>query len=136
MRKVDLYAHSNGFAGLHSASLGGSYIKIQLLDTLRLDEDQDKLLPFAYTIGLSTAVKPAHLGFEGRMFLQEVSGNFSFKDEILGNELTINRIYLFHLGEKQYEILVNGLYNDRTYNFHYSGPIHLQNEVPEWDVTR
>jgi hypothetical protein len=136
MRQVDVYAHSDGFTGINAQSSGGSYIKIQLLDTLRRDEDQDKLLPFTYSVGVATAVRPVHLGFEGRMMLKEENGAFSFKEEILGNELTTNRIYLFHLGNKQYEILVNGLYNDRTYSFHYVGAIHLQNDVPDWDSTR
>lgn len=136
IRGVNIYVHSDGYTGQNASSLGGSYIKIQLLDTLGRDADQNKLLPFSYNIGVASSLKPVHSGFEGRMILEQDNSVFSFKREILGNELTTNRIYLFHLGNGQYEILVNGLYNDRTYSFHYAGPIQLQHDIPDWDITR
>jgi hypothetical protein len=125
LRQVDLHVRSTGYSGLNVSSLGGSYVKIQLVDTLRFDPDQDKLLSYTYAYAAAaseTSPRPVHLGFEGKMLLKEdaVNGGFLFEENITGQD----RVLLFHLGDKQYEIIVNGICNERTYNFHYVGPVH------------
>jgi hypothetical protein len=128
-RRVDCYVRSGGYTGENVTSLGGSYVKIQLVDTLGFDADQDKLLAHAYNaselsiLEMASRPLPVHLGFEGKMSLKEdaVNGGFAFEENITGQE----RITLLNLGNKQYEIVANGICNERTYNFHYVGQIHL-----------
>lgn len=124
-RQVDLYVFSDDYSGLNTASLAGSYVKIQLWDTLSVDGG--KLLSYSYMnrtlTGLLSYIEPACMEFTANMKLQrdETTEAFSFKYQIAG-ELG-KRVYLFDLNNNQYQLLASGLFNSKLYNLHYVGEI-------------
>jgi hypothetical protein len=113
--------------------LNGSYLKVQLADTLASEADRDKLLTYSYTIRtqaqfLSTKL-PSCLEFSGNMLLRQEDDNYAFKNSITG--VAAQKVLLFDLRNGKYQITANGLFNDKIYNFHYAGPLQRKEIAPE-----
>lgn len=133
-RQVDLYIYSDDYTGLNAASLGESYVKLQLWDTLANDLNPDKLLPFSYMIrteaGLLSYIEPACMEFAAKMIIRkdETTDVYSFKNQING-ELG-KRVYVIDLQNNKYEILATGRFNSKIYNLHYIGEIKKETNTP------
>ncbi|MDR2626633.1 MAG: hypothetical protein LBC40_01195 [Dysgonamonadaceae bacterium] len=129
-RIVELYFLSENFTGMNESSLGGSYVKIQLADTLASDPSPDKLLPYSYVIRTSAqflaARQPSCLEFSGNMFLGQDAGSYTFKNSIAGE--AAKRVILYDYRNGKYQIMANGLFNGKIYNFHYVGPLQMSSE--------
>jgi hypothetical protein len=134
-RRVDVYVFSDGFSGLNTTSIGGSYVKIQLADSLAFDLNPDRVLEYSYTLryidGFYTVKQPVCLGFTGNMTLlgqDETTGNYVFDKQVSG-QLT-KRMHVFNLGNGYYELMTNGLFDSKIYNFYYVGKIRQEEKAP------
>jgi hypothetical protein len=132
-RIVDLYFLSENFTGKNESSLGGSYVKIQLADTLASEAGQDRLLQFSYPVRTQaqflSARQPSCLEFSGKMFLGQEAGGYAFKNTIAAP--LAQRVLLYDYRNGKYQIMANGLFDGKIYNFHYAGVLQRRDSAPE-----